>query len=97
MNRPFSPESWHHLQVHAAAQLSPAFADNVLRAARVFEPRSRFERWMDNPFAVACGTAAACLLTVILYHGQATRAQTQQHLADWHEISIVTASLEASP
>jgi hypothetical protein len=98
MNTPFSSHSWRQLREHAAAQLSPNFADNVLRATRVAAAaQSPWERWFANQFAISAATAAICLLGLVFVHAQKTAATSDQHLADWMEISVQTASLEPNP
>jgi hypothetical protein len=94
MNTPFNSHAWRHLRQHAAAQLSPQFADNVLRAARIDAADTR---WTSSPFFVSAATAALCLLSVMLFHVRATNAASEQHLADWAEISVQTASIDPNP
>jgi hypothetical protein len=94
MNTPFSPEGWHQLREHAAAQLSPSFADNVLRAAR--QDPSAGSAW-SSPFLVSAATAALCFFLVVFFHAQATDAATSRNLADWDEITLLSASFEPNP
>jgi len=100
MNTPPDPLSaWRHLRNHASAQLPAHFADDVLRSARVmptgFASLSPAE--FLHTFFVSAGTAIACLLLVIIVHSTITRSASLEHLADWEEISMQTASLDGAP
>ena len=96
---PDSSSAWRHLRSHASAQLSANFADQVLRAARLRPagqaPLSPAE--FIHTFFVSAGTAVACLLLVIIIHSSTTRSASLEHLADWEEISMQTASLDGAP
>lgn len=99
MNTPFSSHAWRELQSRAAAQLGSDFADAVLRAAHAgpVQTVSPFRTWLASPFTVSAATAAVCLLAVVFVHARITDATSTQHLADWQEISIQTASLDLNP
>lgn len=98
MNTPFSSHAWRELQSTAAAQLRPDFADHVLRSARPSVlPLSPLVAWISNPFTVSAATAALCLAVVVFVHSHLTNTASQQHLADWQEISVLTASLDTTP
>ena len=92
--------AWQHLRTHASAQLPANFADNVLRAARA-QPGGRLASLSPaeflHTFFVSAGTAVACLLLVIIVHATTTRFASLEHLADWEEISMQTASLDGAP
>src|ERR1700712_724397 len=97
MNTPPDPfTAWRHLRSHASAQLPATFADNVLRSARsrsgglaALSPTEFL-----HTFLVSAGTAIACLLVVFIVHSTTTRWASLEHLADWEEISMQTASLD---
>ena len=97
MNMPFNSHTWRQLQLRASAQLSPQFADNVLRHARLGTHATERKSWVSNPFLVSLATAAFCLLAVMLFHVQQTEATSARHLADWQDISAQTASFDPSP
>src|SRR3954469_7617434 len=100
MNTPPDPLSaWQHLRAHASEQLPTNFAENVLRAARsdsrglsAVSPAEFL-----HTFFVSASTALACLLFVIILHSTTTRSASLEHLADWEEISMQTASLDSAP
>ena len=95
MNTPFSSHAWRELQDRAAAELSPNFADNVLRAARAGSGEvSFFQALAGSPFVVSALTAVICFMVVIMAHVHSTQVANDQRLADWQEISRQTASLE---
>jgi len=100
MNTPPDPlPAWRHLRTHASAQLSANFADNVMRAA-CLRPGGLFPfspTEFLHTFFVSAGTALACLLVVIIVHSTTTRSASLEHLADWEEISMQTASLDGAP
>ena len=95
MNMPFESPAWRQLQVRAASQLTPQFADNVLRAARLSanENNAGFGRaWL-----VSAATATVCLVGLMFFHAQQIESTSAQHLAAWQDISAQTASLEPAP
>jgi hypothetical protein len=94
---PFNSEAWRQLQNRAAHQLSPQFADNVLREARLDAGATEKTGWLSSPLVVSAATATVCLLTLVLFHVQRIEATSARHLADWQEISAQTASLDPSP
>lgn len=97
MNTPFSSHAWRALQDRAAAQLRPSFADDVLRAARNSAATEESASWFASPFTISAITAAVCLSAVCFLHAYSTNAETRQHLEDWQEISLQTASLGINP
>jgi hypothetical protein len=98
MNTPFSPKAWQQLQDHAAAQLSPNFADKVLRAARnVPNDVGSVRGWANNPILVSLATAAVCLASLLFVHTRVTDKASARHLADWRDIAVQVASLEPNP
>jgi len=100
MNTPPDPFSaWRQLSNHASAQLPANFADQVLRAARGGAVGLGTHEKPDfyHTFIVSAGTALACLLLVIIFHATNTRSISLEHLQDWEEISMQTASLDGAP
>ena len=82
-------EAWRRLREHAAAQISPGFADRVLRAAGA-EPSPLFV----TQFAMCIATAALCLFAVLLFHAQGSAAEEASNRADWSEISAQASELD---
>ena len=81
-------EVWMRLREHGASQITPGFADRVLRAARA----------KASPLLVAhiamCGaTAALCLAAVLIYHARG-RADDASSMAGWTEIAAQVSDLE---
>jgi len=95
MNMPSEPTPWRQLQECAASQLSPQFADNVLRAFRL--ERADARAWFGRAWLVSAATAMLCLAGVMFVHAQHIEADSARHLAAWQEISAQTASLEPAP
>ena len=96
MNTPPDLLAWRQLQAHAAAQLPGDFADRVLRAARLVagpEP-SVAKHIFLHPFAVSTYTAAACFVAVVMFHTRNTEETSAQHLTEWLEVTMQTASLD---
>jgi hypothetical protein len=89
---------WAHRQAHAASLLSPDFADNVLRAARLHrdEPaaHTRIWRFFHNPFALSALTACACFTAVVFFHTQSVNQTNEENLADWRDLAEQIASLD---
>ena len=96
MNTPFDSHSWRQLRQHAAAQLPPTFADDVLRSVRLQAQATHPLAWL-TPFGIAAVTAAVCLLALVAVHSSTTSAMSDEHLADWMEISTQSASLALNP
>ena len=95
MNTPPDHPAWRQLQAHAAARLPGDFADRVLRTARLTQPEpSAAKRILLHPFAVSTYTAAACLIAVVILHTRQTDETSAQHLAEWQEVTMQTASLD---
>jgi hypothetical protein len=86
------PDLEHHLwrerQAHAAARLSPGFADRVLRLARASVEAAPS---LLGQFLLGAATAAACALVVVVVHSRLTHVQDQRTLADWQEIASSSA------
>lgn len=76
-------QAWASLREHAASQLTPGFADRVLRAARARPSSPLFVAH----FAMCAATAAACLAAVALYQSQRSRDDDAKNLAGWSEIA----------
>ncbi len=88
---PDSPEAWHVLQRHAAAQLPSDFADRVLRALRAQTAT------VSGQLLLAAFTAAACLAIVVLVHTHNTQVTNREALADWQQISAQADSFASAP
>jgi hypothetical protein len=82
--------AWKRLHEHAAAQLSPGFADRVLRKAR--EASSPL---LVSHFAMCAATAALCLVAVALYNAGSSSDEAAQSLAGWSEIAAQAGDLES--
>ncbi len=95
MNMPFESLAWRQLQDRAAAQLSPQFADNVLREVR--SASADTSGWLSSSWLVSAATATLCLIGLMFFHAQQIDATSARHLADWQDISAQTASLEPAP
>ena len=80
--------AWNRLREHAASQITPGFADRVLRAAR---PRP--SPILVAHFAMCAATAALCLAAVALYHSRAAEDDASS-LAGWDEIATQASDLE---
>jgi len=81
--------AWNRLREHAASQITPGFADRVLRAAR---PRP--SPILVAHFAMCAATAALCLAAVVLYRAQASGDDDASNLAGWNEIVAQSGELE---
>ena len=92
MNMPSESSAWRQLQECAASQLSPQFANNVLRAARELAAESN--AWFSRAWFVSAATATVCLAGLMFFHAQHTESTSATHLAAWQDISAQTASLE---
>jgi hypothetical protein len=95
MNMPSESFAWRQLQECAASQLSPQFADNVLRAAR--QSSAEPAAWFSRAWFVSAATATVCLAGLMFFHAQHIESASASHLAAWQEISAQTASLEPTP
>jgi hypothetical protein len=80
-------EAWASLQGHAAAQITPGFADRVLLAAR-----ARPSPLLVAHFAMCAATAALCLAAVAIYQSGVADDATNQ--AGWSEIAAQASDLE---
>ena len=83
------PHAWNLLRDHAAAQLSPGFADRVLRAVRGEE-----SPLFVAHFAMCIATAALCLFGVFLFHARISAADSADNLAGWSEIAAQASDLD---
>jgi hypothetical protein len=81
--------AWARLRAHAASQITPGFADRVLRAAR-----ARPSPLLVAHFAMCAATAALCVAAVALYHAQASGDDDASSLAGWSEIAAQASDLE---
>lgn len=77
------------LREHAASQLTPGFADRVLRAAR-----ARTSPLFVTHFAMCAATAAACLAAVALYQSQYSGDDNAKSLAGWSDIAAQANDLD---
>jgi hypothetical protein len=75
--------SWQRLHEHAAAQITPGFADRVLRAARAGANATPL---LMREFALCAATAALCLAAVVIYHATSAGDENARNLAGWQEI-----------
>jgi hypothetical protein len=81
--------AWARLREHAASQITPGFADRVLRAARAVP-----SPLIVSHFAMCAATAALCMVAVALYHAQASGEENASSLASWNEIAAQASDLE---
>ncbi len=77
------------LREHAAARISPGFADRVLRAAR-----GGASPLFVSQFAMCAATAALCLIAVALYDARLSGDENAQNLAGWNEIAAQARDLD---
>ena len=75
--------SWRLLREHAAAQITPGFADRVLRAARA---GARATPLFMREFALCAATAALCVAAVVVYNKTSSGDENARNLAGWQEI-----------
>ena len=87
MNPEFEERSWLRLRAHGAAQISPGFADRVLRAAR---GAAEAAPSLLGQLMLCAATATLCFLAVTAVHSVEVRAQTDRSLADWRNIAPAT-------
>lgn len=80
-------QAWLRLREHAAAQISPGFAERVLRATRQGAPS------LAGAFILSAATAALCLLVVALIERPSHRAVAASNLADWQQIASASEML----
>jgi hypothetical protein len=80
--------AWNELRERAASQLTPGFADRVLRAARPGP-----SPLLVAHFALCAATAALCLAAVALYRAQAS-GDDDGSLAGWSEIAAQSGELD---
>jgi hypothetical protein len=81
--------AWDRLREHALSQITPGFADRVLR-----EARAKASPLFVAHFAMCAATAALCLAAVALYHTQASADDDASTLAGWSEIASQASDLE---
>ena len=75
-------QSWQRLREHAAAQLSPGFADRVMRAAHAAKAAAPS---LFGQIMLSAATAALCFTAVAVFHG--ARTTDRQDETDWQQIS----------
>jgi len=80
--------AWHRLHEHAASQLSPGFADRVLRTARAAAGATPL---FMRQFALCAATAALCVGAVAIYHSTSAGDDSARNLAGWTEIASQAA------
>jgi hypothetical protein len=84
--------AWAQLQRHAAARISPGFADRVARLARAgAEAAPTFLSYC----ALSAATAALCLAAVALF-SPASDADGDRDTPGWQQIADEAADLAAS-
>lgn len=76
--------AWSQLRRHASSQLSPGFADRVLRAARAGAEASPS---LMSLFALSAATAAICFAAVTLYSTSSHDATERDNIAGWQRIA----------
>jgi hypothetical protein len=82
-------KAWKSLRDAAASQISPGFADRVLRAARA-EAAPLFV----SHFLMCAATAALCLAAVAVYQSNASGDEDASNLAGWSEIAAQSNDLD---
>jgi hypothetical protein len=83
--------AWSRLQNHAAAQLSPGFAQRVLVAARA---GAKAAPSFLGQFTLGAATAALCFVAVTLFQAQRTGGDESSTLADWQKITAASQEAE---
>ena len=81
-------EAWMRLRERGQSQISPGFADRVLRAAR-----ARSSPLLVAHFAMCAATAALCMAAVLIYHARGA-ADDATNVAGWTEIAAQVSDLE---
>jgi hypothetical protein len=81
-------QAWLQLQNHAADQLSPGFADRVLRAVR----SDQVPLFVAH-FGMALATAVLCLGAVLLFHARSS-SDSAATLAGWSEIAAQASDFD---
>ena len=81
--------AWTRLRERGASEISPGFADRVLRAAR-----AEASPLLVAHFAMCAATAALCLAAVLLYHTRVSGDEEASSLAGWSEIAAQASDLE---
>lgn len=76
--------AWEQLQQHAAARISPGFADRVLRIAR---SGAEAAPTLLSYCALSALTAALCLAAVALFSPSATADTGDRGGAGWKQIA----------
>jgi hypothetical protein len=76
--------AWSRLHDHAAAQLSPGFAQRVLVVARAGVKAAPS---FLGQFTLGAVTAALCFFAVTLFQAQRNDGEESHNLADWHKIT----------
>lgn len=82
-------QAWERLRGHAAAQITPGFADRVIRAARAAP-----SPLLVSHIAMCAATAAACLVAVALFQARVSSDDDAQSIAGWSEIAAQASDLE---
>ena len=78
--------AWTRLRERGASEISPGFADRVLRAAR-----AEASPLLVAHFAMCAATAALCFMAVAFFGAAPASENNAQSLADWQEIASATA------
>ena len=82
-------KAWMDLREHGASQISPGFAERVLRTAR-----ARPSPLLVTHFAMCAATAALCLVAVLLFQSRNSVDEDARSLAGWNEIAAQASDLE---
>jgi hypothetical protein len=82
-------QAWDLLRERAAAQITPGFADRVLRAAR-----AGASPLFVAHFAMCAATAALCLVVVALYDARASGDENARNIAGWGEVAAQASDLD---
>lgn len=85
-------ESWKQWHAYAADRLRPGFALRTWRRARD-AARERPLRFL----ALSAAVATACLILLVVVHGQVAQAETARNLADWQAIARQARQLTLAP
>ncbi len=77
------------LREHAASQITPGFAERVMRAAG-----AAASPLFVAQFAMCAATAALCLAAVLLFHSRASGEEDASSLAGWSEIAAQASDVD---
>lgn len=86
-------QAWTQLQRHASRQLSPGFADRVLRAARVGVEAVPS---LFSIFALSAATAVLCFATVTFYSTTSHNSVERDNIEGWQRIAAASEEFAAN-